>query len=118
MVPKVNCAVDSLYEISTSSLPVRFDFNKFNGFLGRIKSEFLGALPSVRVYRTNLCASVATKINFSGENWQKTPLITGLNSSLPVAKAVLSMADAMTSPFNFTELAPFNSGDFGKSAAF
>jgi hypothetical protein len=48
-------------------------------------------------YFTNLCASVATNVNPSGENWKNTPDITGRKSSLPAAKIVLLMAVANTS---------------------
>jgi hypothetical protein len=42
-----------------------------------------------------LCASVATNVNPSGENWKNTPDITGRKSSLPAAKIVLLIAVAI-----------------------
>ena len=40
------------------------------------------------MYFTSLCASVAINLSDSESNWKNTPLITGLKSSLPVAKSV------------------------------
>jgi hypothetical protein len=58
-----------------------------------VKRLFLGIINQLpegsnicTAYLTNLCASVATKVKPSGENWKNTPDITGRKSSLPAAK--------------------------------
>ena len=71
---------------------------------------------SVRVYFTNLCASVATKVNPSVENWKNTPLITGRRSSFPLAKIVLLMAVAKISPCKTVEDGSFSSMVLGNSS--
>src|SRR5690606_16655774 len=62
-----------------------------------MKSATCEARTSVRAYFTNLCASVATNVSPSGENWKNTPDITGRKSSFPAANIVLLTAVARTS---------------------
>src|SRR6476620_10307606 len=81
-----------------------------------MKSATSEAFTSVRAYFTNLCASVATKINPSGENWKNTPLITGRKSSFPAAKIVLLIAVANTSAGTIVEDGLSKTTDFGNSS--
>ena len=102
--------------ISASDVP-RMPFKMFKGFFGIIKSATSEALTSVREYFTNLCASVATNVNPSGENWKKTPDITGRKSSFPAAKIVLLTAVAKTSAGTSVVDGLSKITDFGNSAA-
>ena len=53
-----------------------------------MNSDTLFAVYSDVSNLTSLCASVATNLRDSLLNWKKTPLITGLKSSVPEAKIV------------------------------
>ena len=81
-----NFALELLYSIVISWSESIILFNKFNGFFGMINSAVSEALISDLEYLTSLCASVATNVIDSVENWKNTPLITGLKSSFPDAK--------------------------------
>ena len=91
-------------------------FKICNAFLGIINSAVADAVTSVRVYFTSLCASVATKVNPSVENWKNTPLITGRKSSFPEAKRVALMAVAKVSPITTVLLGSFRCTAFGNSS--
>ena len=117
MLSKENLALELLYSIVTSSsLPAKIDFIKFKGFLGIINSAVCEAEISSREYFTNLCASVATNVKPSVENWKKTPLITGRKSSLPAANIVFEIAVARTSPNKVVELGSWSSIEWGNSS--
>ena len=100
----------------TSSSPLSTPFNRFNGFFGMINSAVLSAVTSVLVYFTNLWASVATKVKFCELNWKKTPLITGLKSSLPAAKIVFDIAVAKILDGIIVLLGEGRLTDFGNSS--
>ena len=113
----MNLALLSLYSMVTSdSDPANIPFNRFNGFLGIMNSATWEAETSLRWYFTNLCASVATNVKFSVENWKNTPLITGRRSSFPAAKMVLVMAVANISPRRVVVLGLETSTALGNSA--
>ena len=61
-------ALEVLYSIDTSSSPLMLFLRRFSGFLGKINEAFPFAVKSVLEYRTNLCASVATKVMSSSLN--------------------------------------------------
>src|SRR5690606_15020447 len=113
-----NLALLSLYSMVTSdSEPARIPFKRFKGFLGMMNSATCDAVTSVRWYFTNLWASVATKVRFSGEYWKNTPLITARRSSHPAANMVLEMAVDRMSPKRLVVLGSETSTALGISDA-
>ena len=94
------------------------DLIKFRGFFGMIKLAAFPDLQSLLLYFTNLCASVATNVIPSFSNEKYTPLITGLNSSLPVAKTVLLIALKRIPLSIFNEEEDSISGSLGNSSPF
>src|SRR5690606_29177111 len=94
------------------------DFSNASARFGSIIVLAADALISFLRYRTNLCASVATKVVSSGLIWQKTPVIAGRSSSLLTAKIVLLMDSNNTEDESSTEEAFSITGIFGKSSAF
>ena len=81
-----------------------------------MNSAFSFTLKSFLVYFTNLCASVATKFTELEFNSKKTPLITGLKSSFPLAKIVEFIAFKRTLDFKANLLESFKIFWFGKSS--
>ena len=65
---------------------------------------FSFTLKSFLEYFTNLCASVAIKFIEFELNSKKTPLITGLKSSFPLAKIVELIAFKRTLDFKINSL--------------
>ena len=82
-----------------------------------MNSELPSEVTSFLTYFTNLWASVPTIVIFSELNWKKTPLITGLKSSFPVAKIVELIALDRTPPFIEVDEESFISIGFGNSSA-
>ena len=110
-------ALFSLNSMVTSPLlPASVFFSRFKGFLGTMKLAAFGDCTSVRLYRTSLCASVATKRTSSSVSSKKIPLITGRRSSLPVANMVLLIAFASVPPGSVRLAAPSSTGLLGNSA--
>ena len=88
-LPKVNFAFESLcWIVKSESSAWRIPFRICKGFFGIINSDTLLAVYSEVSNLTSLWASVATNLRDSLLNWKKTPLITGLRSSVPDANIV------------------------------
>ena len=94
----------------------RIPFKIWRGFFGIINSETSLAVYSVVSNLTSLWASVATNLRDSLLNWKKTPLITGLRSSVPDAKIVEFIAFPRSDPFITVSCASRISTCFGNSS--
>src|SRR5688572_8775211 len=94
------------------------DFNSVSGFLGTISVSFLGQLTSVRLYRTNRCASVATNCNPFLSISKNTPVMAGRRSSLLTANNVLLIAVTRADDATVNEDVSSATGSFGKLSGF
>jgi hypothetical protein len=87
--------IESLYQNSASEVPKTFF--KWSKVLGINKISYSDAFTSVRAYFTILCASVATNVNPSGENWKIHPTSQDVNRHYLQQNCFAFIAEANTS---------------------